>query len=406
MKISKIQWIIISCLLACLITVSVVLIVRAFPPKDKYYFKIDSNKIELQLDESFDVTTLKFKTNIKDVSNYKYYVKNSTLILENNILKPTKVGNEKLYCDIKYKDKTYTDYIDIVVKFDNVDSVINVSFSATNQDNLYIMNVPNKDYLNTDVNNLAHIDVQFLDASFESDYEFYITQSLSQQDVAKNNKLGLDNQVLTRDSNNFYAVGIGKATLYVYFTKYNISKSFSVEVREISPTDILVSDNIAVDLNSGTFDISCEILPSYTTNKTLDYKVLDTNILKRYYNNTFEMFNAGTTSITISCGMITKSVVVNVTNGVNNIEYEITNAFENNGFGVISYSLYSNGVLCNGEVEVCYIVGGVEKTQVDGIESVVFYFNTIEFTTNNIEGLTIRLYYKHNHNVFVDINIS
>ena len=130
----------------------------------------------MQLDESFDVTTLKFKTNIKDVSNYKYYVKNSTLTLENNILKPTKVGNEKLYCDIKYKDKTYTDYIDIVVKFDNVDSVINVSFSATNQDNLYIMNVPNKDYLNTDVNNLAYIDVQFLDASFESDYEFYITQ--------------------------------------------------------------------------------------------------------------------------------------------------------------------------------------------------------------------------------------
>lgn len=79
---------------------------------DKLYFKLTNNNYEILLNETINLNDLEYKTNIKDKLYFNFNIEDESIVkIEDNKLTAISVGKTKVYINVKYKNKTYYQYI-------------------------------------------------------------------------------------------------------------------------------------------------------------------------------------------------------------------------------------------------------------------------------------------------------
>ncbi len=396
-------------IIVSVVTIAVCVVVGFVLPKekDKYYLYFVQDKINFDLYDELDLSQIQLNSNILDLSGIVYATNGVVKIVDNKLV-ADHVGSDKLTCSITFKNKVYKDVLDLQVSFDDVDSVLKVSLDVGKYNGEYMMYLPNKNYTQNDVDNVANISINFLDDNFVSSATYYVVSNPSSDDILFNNKHGFDNDIIEINDNIVRAVGVGKAVLKVHFNETNIDYNISIIVNKIKPIDMIVNSGNDIHLNGigGTFDIvKPQITPAYAT--VLDYtiEIADSSIVK-VENGAFVALKSGLTTATFVCGDITKTVNIIVDKAITSITATTLGSWANNSCVVVEFALKSNQETVPGDIGIAYIVGGEQVPSVDSIVSYEIMYNTIEFEVGVLTDFVIRIYYANDATIFYDIVVQ
>ena len=376
------------------------------PAQDSIYMYFKKDSLTLNLYQEIDLDDIELVTNIEDLSKITFETTNTTVEVNQDRLVAKAVGSDKLTCKVVYNNKTYTAKLDLLVKFDGVDSVVQVSTNATKQGDDYILYLPNKNYSGEDVYNCALININFLDDNFVSQVSYTCNSNPSEQDRTFNTDNSFDNNVITIQDNKVKAVGLGRATLNINFVDTNLSTSISFVVKQILPTQISVAGgDLEVSVSQTQVALpSVTIMPQYATITACQISIADEDIIKLNGQH-LQPLSQGNTTITFSCGGVSKTINVSVSAMPDRIDVNVLEEFDSNTFVTVEYALYCGDVQVDGEVGVVFLVDGDEYDELDFVNYYEIFATTIDFDLGIIEDFTIRIYSIVDDSIYYDIEV-
>lgn len=232
--------------------------------------------------------------------------KSISYTLDNDIF--LKITNNGVITPLKYSDTTITK---LTIKSNDIEKQINIKIEAPN---------------------LVH-----LESITSNDEQIYVSQTkpttlaFSPQNATyKGYKLISNDPNICKIINNTSIKGIseGTTTIKVISTKYpDISSSFTITVLKQPPMeDFNVTANIELIEGNQTKIKLTDVTPIYS-DTTVDYIIDDSNIVSVDENGILKALNAGFTTITITNGVISKTVNITVSTKpqttINNINIKI-----------------------------------------------------------------------------------
>ncbi len=406
MKNNKISFIISVISVAIASVVGLVLYFVLKPVKDPNYMYFKKDSLTLNLYQDVDLDDIELVTNIEDLSKLTFETTNTTVEVNQERIVAKAVGSDKLTCKVEYNNKTYTASLDLLVKFDGIDSVVQVRTNATKQGDDYILYLPNKSYVGEDVYNCALVNIEFLDDNFVSQVSYTCNGNPTEQDRTFNSNNSFDNNVISIQDNKVKAVGVGRATLSINFVDTNLTTTISLVVKQILPTQIIVAGG-DLELSVGQPQVALPnvtIMPQYATITTCQISIADEDIIK-LNGQYLQPLSQGNTTITFSCGGVSKTINISVSAMPDRIAVNLLEEFDSNTFVTVEYALYCGNVQVDGEVGVVFLIDGDEVDELENVYYYEIFATTIDFDLGMIEDFTIRIYSIVDDSVYYDIEV-